>query len=965
MSTAPLPQNEFARLAALRHYEVLDTGPEPEFDDIARLATTVCETSIALISLVDADRLWFKSKIGFDASEGPRDVAFCAHAIHGDQVFEVPDAQQDDRFRDNPFVCGPPHIRFYAGAPLKTSSGHKVGTLCVLDRVPRLLTTPQRMALAQLGRQVIAQLELKTAHRKLSVTFALQQAILDNVASRIIVVTDSNGIITLMNRNAEHSLGYVTAEVAGRQSPEIFHDASEMAARAAELSHATGCTIAPGLKVLLELARQEQTQVREWTYVRKDGSRFPVLFSFNPIRDERQAIVGYVATAHDLTKRKAQETIVRRQQQAMDSAMDGIAVMNDAGEYLYLNRAHATLFGYDRPDELVGQSWRILTPEAEVSRIEQKIFPLLRAAGKWQGETLARRRDGTLFHGGVSLTLVEGVGLICVCRDISEWKRTEEQLRLSEQRQELALAGADLGLWDWNVRTGEVLFDARWCGMLGYRQDELQPRVDAWLSLLHPEDRPDIEAKLHQHFKDTTIGYEVQFRLRHKLGHWVWILARGKVVELDVSGAPLRMTGTHMDITARREVEQALVAAKDAAESASRAKSEFLAMMSHEIRTPLNGVIGFTEMLLDSTLTEDQQGFARTIKNSGEALLTIINDILDFSKIEAGKLSIERIPFDLRENLAEVVKLVSPQAAEKRIALNFEYPDALPSQIVSDPCRVYQVVLNLVSNAMRFTPKNGRITARVSFAPGRQDRWLRVSVSDTGIGIPHDKQPLLFRKFVQADSSTTRRFGGTGLGLAISKALVEMMGGEIGLESVEGMGSTFWFTLPLPQAQDSLPPKRRDLDRARGEGHDSPARRPLPLEGRRVLVAEDIIANQILIRRLLEKHGCRVTLAADGQEAVDLFRQNTYDLVLMDCHMPVLDGFQATMEIRRADARRHGDSPPVRIPIIAVTADAMEGDREKCMQAGMDDYLTKPIRLPELDTVLLKWAGPDAPRTAA
>ncbi len=331
-------------------------------------------------------------------------------------------------------------------------------------------------------------------------------------------------------------------------------------------------------------------------------------------------------------------------------------------------------------------------------------------------------------------------------------------------------------------------------------------------------------------------------------------------------------------------------------------------------------------------------------------LLAIINDILDFSKIEAGKMTIERIPFDFRETLSEVLELVTPRAAGKQLTLRCEWGDAVPARIVSDLGRSRQVLLNLLGNAIRFTPERGAITVRVSIdAPG--DDTLRVSVVDTGIGIPQEKQPLLFNKFVQADSSTTRRYGGTGLGLAISKRLVEMMGGQIGFESEEQRGSVFWFTLPLANGEG---------ERSLPENSPAPTMAPrvkagssLNLSGAHVLVAEDIEANQLLIRRLLEKHGCQVTLAGDGRQAVNLFRKYRYDLVLIDCHMPVLDGFEASREIREQECQRPAGT--WRTPIIAVTADAMEGDRERCLQAGMDDYLSKPLRITELDAVLSKW----------
>ena len=497
-----------------------------------------------------------------------------------------------------------------------------------------------------------------------------------------------------------------------------------------------------------------------------------------------------------------------------------------------------------------------------------------------------------------------------------------------------------------------------------------------------------------QHTKDffrrlwSTIGCAEVWRgevcNRAKDGTLYWV-GTTIVPILNRKGKPERYIAIRTDITPIKNAETRLIASQAATEnvnellrdslsqaemlreqanSASRAKSEFLAMMSHEIRTPMNGVIGFTGLLLDTPLNEEQRGFASTVKGSAEALLVIINDILDFSKIEAGKLTIEKVAFDFREAAGEVVKLLNARAAEKRIQLTLDYPSDCPHALISDPSRLRQVLLNLAGNAIKFTPENGAVTLRMRAEDVGGVRRLRVSVTDTGIGIPKDKQHLLFNKFTQADSSTTRKFGGTGLGLAISKSLVEIMGGEIGVESDEGKGSTFWFTAPLPKIAPDLEPSRNGAVQAEAV---AAARRVTALaseqlRGRRILVAEDTLANQLLVRKLLQKLGCEPTIANNGRQAVELFQQNTYALVLMDCHMPELDGFEATAKIRELEAGSRRDQRS--IPVIALTADAMEGDRQKCLDAGMDDYLSKPIRPGELEAMLLKWAG-DTERVVA
>lgn len=420
---------------------------------------------------------------------------------------------------------------------------------------------------------------------------------------------------------------------------------------------------------------------------------------------------------------------------------------------------------------------------------------------------------------------------------------------------------------------------------------------------------------------------------RNKSGGLYWV-SSSIVPLLDAEGKPGGYIGIHTDITERKQIEEQLQSAKEAADAANKAKSDFLATMSHEIRTPLNGVIGFTELLLGTNLAVEQRQHVELLRTSGENLLVLINDILDLSKIEAGKLVLEKAAVDFHGCVREAVALLADQASKKRLRISAEIASDAPQWLVGDPVRLRQVLLNLIGNAIKFTSAGG-VKVTVTAGPS----FMQVAVTDTGVGMSREQLARIFHKFSQADTSTTRRYGGTGLGLVICKNLVEAMGGEISVQSSEGHGSTFRFTIPIivPEVIPEIPGEPESGDPQSDDAGQ-------PGDGGVVLVVDDSEVNLVVAKSMLWAIGYRAETAINGQLAVQMTARRAYDAILMDYHMPVLDGVDATREIRAVDG------PNRACPIIGVSASL--DDRETCLNAGMDEFLPKPFRKLELKQLL-------------
>ena len=669
------------------------------------------------------------------------------------------------------------------------------------------------------------------------------------------------------------------------------------------------------------------------------------------------AIHGLVGDGH-----AGRADINARAGEVLQLSADAVIGKTVAGVITSWNKGAERLYGYDAA-EVLGRSITMLVPVDRVDEMPHIFARLARGESQERFETTRARKDGRLVD--VSLTVVpiidksgKIVGAWSVAHDITDRKQADTRFRALLDAAPDAMVVVDA--------PGRImLVNAQAETLFGYSREELIGRAVEQL-VPEPLRKQHVahRSSFHERPNVRPMGAGLELRGRRK---------DGSEFPIEISLSPIftdtgrLVTAAIRDITDRKQAEEERRQAKEAAEAANRAKSEFLAVVSHEIRTPMNGIIGMTALALDAELPRAVRDHLEMVRTSADTLLSVINGILDFSKIEAGKVDLDEVGFDVRETIGDTLKMLSNGAHEKGLDLTLEIDPDVPNILVGDRGRLRQVVVNLVGNAIKFS-EGGRIIARIG-AEERSDIAVTVHlrVSDTGIGIPPEKLDTIFNAFEQADVSTTRRYGGTGLGLAICTQLAHLMGGHMWAESVVGRGSTFHFTARLTVGQTAATLGASGLrdepvlvvdDHATNRGiprPEPPRARPL-----RVLLAEDNYINQKLAAALLEDAGHQVSLATNGREAAEAAARGAFDVVLMDVQMPEMDGFEATVAIRAAERAtgRH-------LPIVAMTASAMKGDRERCLAAGMDGYVAKPIDATELCATLEQATAPAPPAEAA
>jgi len=1248
MIAAKEPPNELERVAALYQCNILDTEAEQGFDDITQLAAHICQAPIALVSLIDKDRQWFKSKVGLTVTETPRKLAFCAHAILQDGIFIVRDALEDERFADNPLVTEPPNIRFYAGVRIKTVEGYPLGTLCVIDYKPRELSTEQIASLTALSNQVVYLVETRRNLAEISrltiptksqspkkkflkkIAFAMVIAVsmvttmgaislanLNNLQETNNAILQQREVLDKINQplnrlnylkiekmnyllsNNEESLGKY--EVLSLQlgqdllaiqkmlespiSKDIYSDQKNkdsykktlnllakhirkelnLAKNLVDLHQVSGLKASQQKIIeqndqdylnlddinLEEMVKVENKNLIQWLQNRQNSIKTTVDISLLTLISTL-GVLGFLFYCVN------REVNVRRQLASrLEKERDfSVAVLNTTGVLVVVLDPHGKIIRFNRESErLTGYHYeeirdrnfgKIFLSSEDEQSVNKNIANLSRQNSPSSYEHYWHTKSGerlliswsttALLDSNNAVDFIIATGL-----DITDRKRVEEEIRLQNWRS-LVFSQITLRIRQ-SLNINEILnttvaevrqflkadrvivyrFDGEWEGTVVV--ESVEP---PWMPALGSDVKdscfrevlwetyrrgrrvindniPNSDAP--ECYKNLMAQFQIQANLvvpiLEKENLWGLLIAHQcsaprhwRNFEIDfvtelgtqVSIALYQATLLEQETIRREQLAQQnmeLEEARHQAEIATQMKSSFLATMSHEIRTPMNAVLGMTGLLADTELSTLQRDFVETVRISGENLLTLINEILDFSKLEANEMELEEMNFDLNACVEEITDLLAMLAQAKGLELASLVNQNVPLYLRGDVARLRQVLTNLVSNAIKFTAE-GEVILKILLKEETETRAkIEFRVIDTGIGISPKAQQKLFQPFTQVDASTTRKYGGTGLGLAICKQIVDLMGGEIGIDSEEGKGSQFWFKVPFAKQSadeiEELQPRREinlknirvlvvddsetnckiltyqltawqmrvdavqhaadaisilhkaeiegdpyqlaildmqmpDIDgemlgaqikadarlkdtklimltslnqqgginRVKDLGFEFYLVKPIKqsrlldilmeivsnnsntrslsivpsrnvnypiakVSKLKILIAEDSQINQKVALHQLRSFGYEADVAANGKEVLNLLERIHYDIILMDCQMPEMDGYEATIAIRQLDSDKS------KIAIVAMTANAMKEDRDRCIACGMDDYLSKPIRKEDLARKLAEW----------
>ncbi len=1043
-------KSESERLEALKSYDILYTAPEEEFDRLTKLASIICGTPFSLLNFADSNVFWNKSRLGIDEESALRKDSVCEYTIRNNDLLEVSDTLEDTRFREFPSIKNDPWIRFYAGHPVTDQAGFTLGTLCVMDIKPRVLTDDQKNALRMLAEEAATQI----ASRK-------EKLVLENFESLflesddMICIAGKDGYLKKTNHSLSKTLGWSPEELLQTPYMDFIHPEDlnrvktnilrqgngykstnftcRFLTKTGEtkylewvatpdsrkaLLYAIGRDITVQTKIELELKHVREILVQtnkvarvggweidlnqrtmQWTQMTAvihevDPEYQPTIekcVDFYKDGKNRERITGLIATAfaegidfeeelqiitakgrelwvkviakcelgsegtvtrvygtfQDIDKEKQDrmvlDKVLGQLKAIMNSSTDISIISSDRhGNITTFNKGAEIMLGY-KAEEVIGLSvFKHIHDEQEMALRYQSLGLKLHeetedgSVHSHTEEWTYIRKDGSKITVELSITALKDdnkhiTGYLGIAKDITSKKIWERQLMLSEEKHRGFFENTQGFMCTHDLSGRFLTINPAGAELIGYTVNEILGM--SIYDVVTPQTKESVKNYLDE--IESNGSFKGLLNIIHKDGsHKTWMF--NNVVSELLDGQKY-VIGTATDMSSRIKMERELIKSKIVAEKNARAKDAFLANMSHEIRTPMNAIIGFTKLLMDTFLESEQNEYVKNINIASENLLGIINDILDVSKIESGNITLEEVPFDIPELINNVRSVLNNKAAEKSLSLDLYLNDGIPEKVLGDPTRLNQILLNLANNAIKFTER-GFVNIIADVLEETEDEvTIQFNIIDTGIGISHDKLKVIFDRFSQANTDTTRKYGGTGLGLSISKSLIELQGGKISVESKLGEGSNFSFQLSFKKAVNV---ETGDIAHIGSLNSDKEIK---------VLLVEDNLLNQKLALRVLEKFGFLPDLAPNGRIAVEKVQQQAYDVVLMDLQMPEMDGYQATIFIRNELKNN--------IPIIAMTAHSLVGEKDKCLSIGMNDYIPKPFSPDELFNKITTFAN--------
>lgn len=910
-----MKDSEQQRLAALKSYEILDTESEKIFDDLTKLLAQVFETNIALISFIDENRQWFKSKIGLDVCETSRDVAFCDHAIRQDDVFLIEDTHLDERFKSHPLVIGGPHLRFYAAAVLKTPDGHNIGTLCVADSKPKKVTAVQIETLKNFGSLVMSHIELKKKSVELNEEKTKTRYRLEilNSLPDFAGTCDLNGKILTYNQAFD--------EISRREGVDQIFDYYPNWARKIQMEIAIPHAIEHGVwrgECAVYKKNGEELHIFQTVICHRDKFGYPEFFS---------------TVMQDMSQIKA---ATNRFETLTTLAPVGIFMTNEIGAPNFFNEQWYKMSGMTPQEALADKgfgSFAAVHPD-DLERVITSWFDATGAKRSFSDEFRIRNLETGKVHYIRSMarpllnTQGEVIGYIGANQDLTEEREMASKLTSSVKQLETFITNlpAAVAMFDRDIRY--IAVSKRWIQDYGLNKIGLDENN------IIGKSHYDVFPGLRQEWKDIHQNAIQGISKKNNDDHfkrddgsidWLNWDVRPWFNEKNEIGGIMMLT----EVTTNKKLADIEIRRAQAiAEKASEAKSIFLANMSHEMRTPLNSIIGLSDLMSQTPLAEEQSRQLKVIQKSGEVLKNLIDDIIDLTRIESGKVELQKLPVNFTELSEKLIQIFQLEAQSKNLELSFRVEKDLP-HFEGDPVKISQIMIKLLGNAIKYT-NAGKVTLEVKQNHlAKRNGNVLISVKDTGIGIDGGKQQMIFEKFTQAENATVRKYGGTGLGLAITKNLVHLMDGTIWVESELNVGSEFFFTLnlaPLNKASHTVKPIQES-----SESFEKKLR---------ILVVDDSVENRALILAYLKKYPFMIETADNGLDALNLMKSNRYDFVFMDIQMPVMDGLTATKEFREWE-HQHSTG---HVPIAALTAFALQEDHNKSLNAGCDLHLTKPVK---------------------